>query len=100
MRRGEAIDLLRAREQELRALGIRTLSLFGSTARDEAGEQSDLDLAAAIDYDTVHAAGPFAFFGLSDTIAGMIGRRVDLVTEPARKPALQAEIDRDRVRVY
>ena len=100
MRRSEAIDLLRARESELRALGIRALSLFGSTARDEASAESDIDLAAALDYDTLHDAGPFAFFALGDAIAGMIGRRVDLVTEPARKPALQAEIDRDRVRVY
>jgi predicted nucleotidyltransferase len=100
VRRGDAIDLLRAREQELRAMGIRELSLFGSTARDEAREGSDLDLAAALDYDTVCAAGPFAFFGLRDTIAAMIGQRVDLVSEPTRKPALQAEIDRDRVRVY
>jgi len=100
VKRSEAIDLLRAREPELRALGIRALSLFGSTARDEAGAESDIDLAAAFDYDAIRAAGPFAFFALSDAIAGMIGRRVDLVTEPARKAALQAEIDRDRVRVY
>ncbi|MBW6526791.1 nucleotidyltransferase domain-containing protein [Sphingomonas sp. RHCKR7] len=100
MRRSEAIDLLRAREPELRALGICALSLFGSTARDEAREESDIDLAAALDYDTLLTAGPFAFFGLSDAIAGMVGRPVDLVTEPARKPALQDEIDRDRVRVY
>jgi predicted nucleotidyltransferase len=30
----------------------------------------------------------------------LVGAPVDLVGEPARKPGMQAEIDRDRLRVF
>lgn len=40
----EAIGRLREHEAALRRLGVDRLFLFGSTARDEAGEASDVDL--------------------------------------------------------
>jgi hypothetical protein len=44
MLRDEAIRKLREHEAELRQLGVQHLYLFGSTARGEAGEDSDVDL--------------------------------------------------------
>jgi len=43
------IATLRAHEAELCAAGIRALSLFGSVARGEAGQHSDIDLVAEFD---------------------------------------------------
>ena len=43
------ITTLRAHEAELRRAGIRHLSLFGSVARGDAAEDSDIDLAAEFD---------------------------------------------------
>jgi predicted nucleotidyltransferase len=40
------IAALRAREYTPRQVGIMRLSLFGSVARNEAGPESDIDLAA------------------------------------------------------
>ena len=100
MTKAEALALLRAREPELRAMGIERLSLFGSTARDDAQSGSDVDLAATVDYEAIRELGPFGFFGIEDKIAEMIGVRVDFITEPTRRPRLQAEIDRDRVIVF
>ncbi len=101
MTKAEALRRLRAREHDLRALGITALSIFGSTARDEAGAESDVDLAALIDHDMVRRLGPFGYFAIPDRIAAMLGSEVDFVTEPLdRAPRLQAEIDRDRVRVF
>lgn len=37
---------------------------------------------------------------MEQQLARMLGKTVDLVTEPSRKPRLQAQIDRDRVRVF
>lgn len=92
----EVIARLRAREDELRALGIERLSVFGSLARGEAGPESDVDLAAEVD-----PAARWSLFDHVRTIAwleGVLGRAVDLVEEPAeRKPRLQADIERDRV---
>ena len=49
MRSNEAVRLLQAHAGAIRAIGATSLYLFGSAARDEAGEGSDLDLF--IDYD-------------------------------------------------
>lgn len=44
MHRAEAIARLKQHQTELRRLGVQHLYLFGSTARDEAGAGSDVDL--------------------------------------------------------
>jgi predicted nucleotidyltransferase len=44
MRRAEIIDKLKAVEPRLRAHGVAALYLFGSYARDEAREDSDIDV--------------------------------------------------------
>jgi uncharacterized protein len=44
MRREEAIRKLSASAPQLRAAGVASLYLFGSTARDEAGDDSDVDI--------------------------------------------------------
>jgi hypothetical protein len=44
MERTEAIAKLKQHEAELKRLGVEHLYLFGSTARNEAGEDSDVDL--------------------------------------------------------
>jgi uncharacterized protein len=44
MDRGEAVEKLKEHETELRWLGVERLYLFGSTARDEARPDSDVDL--------------------------------------------------------
>lgn len=49
MDREHVIARLRAHERQLRDAGIVRLSLFGSTARGEAGPDSDIDLLAAFD---------------------------------------------------
>ncbi len=51
VRRDVAISTLRGYLPALRRdFGVRRISLFGSTARDEAREDSDLDLLMVIDY--------------------------------------------------
>jgi predicted nucleotidyltransferase len=47
----DVLATLRAHEAELRAAGIRRLSLFGSVARGEAGPDSDVDLVVELDRD-------------------------------------------------
>ena len=49
MNRELVIAKLRAHERQLKAAGIVRLSLFGSTARGDAGPDSDVDLLAAFD---------------------------------------------------
>lgn len=44
MQRDDAIRLLRGRREQLHDLGVGRLFLYGSVARDEAREDSDVDL--------------------------------------------------------
>jgi predicted nucleotidyltransferase len=92
------IAILRAHEPELRQAGIRRLSLFGSTARGNAGADSDVDLAAELDPEA--QIGLFALGALERRLANLIGRKVDLLTEPVEKQRLRANIDRDRRRAF
>lgn len=100
MTRDEALARLRALEPAIRALGIQHLSIFGSTARGDQRDDSDVDLAATLDYERVRQLGAWHYFGIGDEIAQMLGARVDLITEPARRQRFQAEIDRDRIHVF
>ena len=64
MKRAEAITRLRDHETELKRLGVEHLYLFGSTARDEARDQSDVDLF--FDYEK----GKLGLFELMDVKEG------------------------------
>jgi uncharacterized protein len=99
MDRSVVIQRLRAAESELRAMGVARLSLFGSTARGEAGPASDVDLAAEFD----RSRRPFTAFDFGDVedrLSTILQTSVDLVGEPARHPRLRANLERDRVRVF
>lgn len=92
------IAALRAHEAELRAAGILRLSLFGSVARgdDEAG--SDVDLAA--EFDPAACTDLVRLIALERRMAELLGRRVDLLPEPAEAPRLRAKVERDRIRAF
>ena len=92
------IETLRAHQGELRAAGIRHLSLFGSVARGEARAVSDVDLAAEIEPES--RMDLFRLASLERRLGDLIGVRVDLLPEPTEKARLQATIDRDRRRAF
>jgi uncharacterized protein with HEPN domain len=66
-------QVITANRAELAALGVRSLALFGSVARGEAREESDVDLL--VDFD--RPIGLFHFFRVQRRLADMLGRRVD-----------------------
>jgi predicted nucleotidyltransferase len=98
----EIIALLRDHQAELQAHGIEGLTLFGSIARNDAGPESDIDLAVRLS--DAFSSGGFDYFGKLEqariTLASLLGRDVDLVEMPARRPALQHAIERDGVRAF
>jgi len=96
MRRQEAISTLRSYLPDLkRDFGVRRMALFGSTARDEGRDDSDLDLL--VDFE----GGPTfdSFMGLKFFLEDHLGRRVDLVTPDALKPRLRQVVEREAVDV-
>lgn len=98
MNRDDALARLRLHEPELRRAGVAGLSLFGSVARGEATDGSDVDVVVAVSADA--DAQGLSYFGLIERLrtrlADILGRPVDIVGEPVRRPALRAAIERDR----
>lgn len=98
MDRQTVIDRLKRNQANLKALGLARLSLFGSTARGQASAASDIDLAVTLDKDA--KIDLFRFAAITEQLTRLLGTQVDLIVEPARNPRMQAQIDRDRLRVY
>ena len=98
MDRQTVIRLLQSNQARLQALGLKRLSVFGSTARGEADAKSDIDLAVTLD--DAERIDLFRFAAISEQVSRLLGAPVDLVVEPARNPRMQAQIERDRLRVY
>ena len=97
MERADAIARLREHEAELRQLGVQHLYLFGSTARGEAREDSDVDLF----FD--HERGKLGLYELMDvkeTAARILGRKTDIMTRGSIHKALRRNIEADAVTVF
>jgi predicted nucleotidyltransferase len=102
MSREQIIATLRVHEQVLKDAGVVRLSLFGSVARDEAGPDSDIDIAVRLGEG--FSTGGFDYFRrleqLQRRLSQMLGAKVDVVAEPVRKERFQNEIDRDRAPAF
>ena len=96
MNRATIVNLLnKHREEFLNRFGARRLALFGSAARDELREGSDIDVLVEFD-------GPATFdryVGLKDYLEDLFGAKVDLATEAMIKPRLRRHIEKDLLRV-
>jgi uncharacterized protein len=88
----QRLDGLKTRLSDLH---VKSLSLFGSAAKGQAGRDSDLDFL-------VEFEGPATFDGymdLKELLETTFGSRVDLVTVRALKPILRESILREAMRV-
>jgi predicted nucleotidyltransferase len=97
MDRTEAINRLREHEAELKALGVQHLYLFGSTARGDAGVESDVDLF----FD--HERGKLSLFGLMDVkerTAQILGRKADIMTRDSLHKTLRQRIEASALQVF
>jgi predicted nucleotidyltransferase len=98
MNRDVAIAALAARADALRAQGAASAYLFGSTIRDEARPDSDLDIF--IDIAPGRRFSLFDLLRIQHFLEDELGREVDLTTRDSLHPLLRAEIERDAVQVF
>ena len=94
MGRDEVLSLLRAHKSEIMSrFGVAELALFGSVARGQAIERSDVDILVRFD-------GPATskqYFGLQFYIEDLLGCNVDLVTDKALRAELRPYVEREAV---
>jgi predicted nucleotidyltransferase len=98
MDRDAVIAALRAHEPELKAAGVVRLSLFGSTARDEARPDSDIDLLAA--FDEARPLSLLDVIRIENQLADLLGQPVDLIEEGTLRPRARRKLDREAVRAF
>ena len=97
MKRADAITLLQAHEAHLKQLGVLTLYMFGSTAREEAREGSDVDLF--FDYDK-GKLGLFQLMDVKEYTSGILGCKADIMTRDSIHRVLREKIESSAIRVY
>lgn len=88
MRRDQVLSVLREHALEITELGVASLAVFGSVAREEAGTQSDVDILVEFD----RPVGLFEFVRVQQRLETLLGRRVDLVTSDALRPSMRERI--------
>jgi uncharacterized protein len=76
---------------------IRELAVFGSVAREEAREDSDVDVF--VEFEPGYHPG-LRWFDLEDDLHALLGRRVDLSRKSLLKPRVRREALRDAVVLY
>lgn len=78
----EVIALLRINKDFLRSLKIKSIYLFGSYARNEQTDKSDVDLI--VEFDVVPSL--FEFIRVQRELSNLLGVKVDLVIKDSLKP--------------
>lgn len=96
MRREKALHILAEHHQELQErFSVKSLRLFGSVARDEASEGSDVDVL--VDFNDTPSL--FGFLRLRTYLQDLLGAKVDLVTESGLKDRARHFVEKDAINV-
>ena len=90
MKRAEVLAIVESHREQLQKMGVKSLQLFGSVARDEARRDSDVDFLVEFD----RPVGLFEFIEVRLYLEDILGCSVDMGTlkalrENLREPALK-----------
>lgn len=91
----QIIARIQAHRERLSELGVSSLSLFGSVARDDSTETSDIDLLVRFNGRTSFDR----YMDLKLFLEDLLERRVDLVTEQALREEIRAQVEQELLRV-
>ena len=91
MKNDEIMEFLKAHKVKIAdRFGVRRIGLFGSHARGEASDQSDVDILVEMDH-----PGFDSYMDLKFYLEEHLGRPVDLVLADSIKPRLRLIIARE-----
>ena len=92
----EALDLLRKHKQALmERFGVTGLALYGSFARDQAADHSDVDVL--VEFDT--PPDWKTYFGAVSYLEDILGRPVDMATISEVRKEIRSFVEREAVHV-
>jgi uncharacterized protein len=95
MTREQILDFLKQHKQEMHdCFGVTKIGLFGSYARGDAREDSDIDVAIELSRNTADS-----YFGLLHFLENSFNARIDLGIESNFKPIIKPYIMKEIVYV-
>jgi uncharacterized protein len=94
MKRAEVLAILSRHRERLQALGVASLELFGSVARDEARPNSDVDLLVEFAIE----ATLFDLFQVRHYLEDILQCKVDLGTKSALRQHLREPVLKETIR--
>lgn len=95
--RRRAIGRLQQHEADLKRLGVERPYMFGSTARDEAGDDSDVDLFLIMNKGKL---GVFELMDVKERAASILGGKADIMTRNSLYPRLRKRIEEAAVLIF
>lgn len=96
MRRDEVLSIVKLHQEQLNQLGVESLEIFGSVARDEAKPDSDVDFLVKF----TEQGGLFQLLRVQHYLEEVLGCAVDLGTHNALKEHLRDPVIRDVICVF
>ena len=97
MGREETIKTLREHSAEIRErFGVCRLRLFGSTARNDASDDSDIDVLVEFTSDPTFNG----YFDLKFFLEDLLERNVDLATGEMVRPEIRSYVEQDLIDVF
>jgi len=98
MDRGSIIRALQRSEPELRAEGITHLILFGSMARGDQSQHSDIDLMA--EFEPSRRRTLITMVRLENRLSDLLGTKVDLSSAQTMKDSVRARAMREAIHAF
>jgi predicted nucleotidyltransferase len=95
MKREQALVMLRNNQDVMRRFSVKSLYLFGSVARGESKEGSDVDIL--VEYELGARVGLFQFVRLRRELSNILGCEVDLATPDSLHKELRDDILKEAV---
>ena len=94
MKKNDILRILAANRSRLNDFSVKSLSIFGSVARDEAANGSDVDILVEFTKPT----GLFGFIRLMHYLQEILGVKVDLATPNALRMEMREQILKEAIR--
>jgi predicted nucleotidyltransferase len=98
MARETILETLKAQEHELRKLGVRHIALFGSVARGDANDASDIDILLDLQPDA--PIGVFEYVGLTQFISDLFPVRMDVANRARLKPHVRPHAEHEAIYAF
>jgi predicted nucleotidyltransferase len=95
MEKEKVLLVLRSSLPELKTLGVQSVAVFGSTARDEASPESDVDVLIEFS----ERATFDRYMEVKFLLENSLGKPVDLITRAALKPRMRPQVEQEAIYV-